>query len=91
MNVDRAQIAEIIVLPDGLKKVFTAENLAAVVYKHLQKVEFLGGQVCQLTGTGGVSRVEIQFDAANVGGSAITVSFNDTVETIELGDVEINE
>lgn len=32
-----------------------------------------------------------QFDAANVGGSAITVSFNDTVETIELGDVEINE
>lgn len=32
-----------------------------------------------------------EFDAGNVGGSAITVSFNDTVETIELGDVEINE
>lgn len=33
----------------------------------------------------------IVFDASNVGGSTITVSFNDTVETIELGDVELND
>ncbi len=31
------------------------------------------------------------FDASNVGGSQITVSFNNTVETIDLGDIEINE
>ena len=31
------------------------------------------------------------FDASNVGGSKITVSFNNTVETIDLGDIEINE
>lgn len=31
------------------------------------------------------------FDASNVGGGTITVTFNDTVETIELGDLELNE
>ena len=31
------------------------------------------------------------FDAPNVGGSAITVTFNNNVETIELGDLELNE
>ena len=30
-------------------------------------------------------------DAANVGNSTITVTFNDTVETIELGDIELND
>ena len=33
----------------------------------------------------------ILFDVANVGGTAITISFNDTVETVELGDLELNE
>lgn len=31
------------------------------------------------------------FDVSNVGGSTITISFNDTVETVELGDLELNE
>lgn len=31
------------------------------------------------------------FDASNVGGGTITISFNDTVETIELGDLELND
>lgn len=31
------------------------------------------------------------FDITNVGGAAIRISFNDTVETIELGDVELND
>lgn len=33
----------------------------------------------------------IVFDAGNVGGSTITVSFNNTVETIDLGDIELND
>lgn len=33
----------------------------------------------------------IMFDAPNVGGSAITITFNNNVETIELGDLELNE
>lgn len=33
----------------------------------------------------------LYFDAPNVGGASITVSFNDTVETIELGDYELND
>lgn len=33
----------------------------------------------------------IVFDAANVGGSSITVTFNDNVETIDLGDLELND
>lgn len=31
------------------------------------------------------------FDASNVGGATITVTFNNTVETISLGDVELND
>lgn len=31
------------------------------------------------------------FDADNVGGTAITVRFNNTVETVELGDYELND
>ena len=31
------------------------------------------------------------FDVTNVGGGAITIRFNDTVETIELGDHELND
>lgn len=31
------------------------------------------------------------FDVTNVGGAAITISFNDTVETVELGDYELND
>ena len=33
----------------------------------------------------------IVFDASNVGGATITISFNDTVETVELGDKELND
>ena len=31
------------------------------------------------------------FDAPNVGGSTITITFNNNVETIELGDLELND
>lgn len=31
------------------------------------------------------------FDTDNVGGTAITVKFNNTVETVELGDYELND
>lgn len=31
------------------------------------------------------------FDADNVGGSSITIRFNENVETVELGDVELND
>lgn len=31
------------------------------------------------------------FDASNVGGASISVSFDNTVETIELGDLELND
>ena len=31
------------------------------------------------------------FDVTNVGGATITIRFNDTVETIELGDYELND
>ena len=31
------------------------------------------------------------FDASNVGGATITITYNDTVETIDLGDYELNE
>lgn len=33
----------------------------------------------------------IMFDVANVGGSTITISFNNVVETVELGNLELNE
>lgn len=31
------------------------------------------------------------FDVTNVGGATITIKFNDTVETVELGDFELND
>lgn len=31
------------------------------------------------------------FDVTNAGGAAITIKFNDTVETVELGDYELND
>ncbi len=31
------------------------------------------------------------FDVSNVGGSSITIKFNDNVETIDLGDFELND
>ena len=33
----------------------------------------------------------VLFDASNVGGATITVSFDNTVETIDLGDIELND
>ena len=33
----------------------------------------------------------LAFDASSVGGSTITISFNDVVEEIELGNVELND
>ena len=33
----------------------------------------------------------IVFDASNVGGATITISFNNNVETINLGDIELND
>lgn len=33
----------------------------------------------------------IRFDASNVGGLKVTVTFDDTVETVDCGDVELND
>ena len=33
----------------------------------------------------------LAFDVNNVGGATLTVTFNDEVETVELGDIELNE
>lgn len=33
----------------------------------------------------------VTFDASNVGGTTITVTFNDTVEEVDLGDIELND
>ena len=33
----------------------------------------------------------LAFDVNNVGGATLTVTFNDTVETVDLGDIELNE
>lgn len=33
----------------------------------------------------------VTFDASGVGGASITVTFNDTTETIDLGDIELND
>ena len=33
----------------------------------------------------------IKFDASNIGGLKVTVTFNDTVETVDCGDLELNE
>jgi hypothetical protein len=31
------------------------------------------------------------FDVAGTGSGAVTITFNNTVETVELGDVELND
>ncbi len=33
----------------------------------------------------------LKFDASNIGGVTVTVTFDDKVETVELGDVELND
>lgn len=33
----------------------------------------------------------LAFDVTNVGGAGITISFNDNVETVNLGDIELND
>ena len=33
----------------------------------------------------------LYFDASKVGGSTITITFNDSVEEVELGNVELND
>ena len=33
----------------------------------------------------------LTFDVSNVGGSTISISFDDTVEEVELGNVELND
>lgn len=45
----------------------------------------------EYTGLDEATAYTLNFDASNVGGSTITISFNDTVETIDLGDFELND
>lgn len=45
----------------------------------------------EYTGLDEATAYAINFDAPAVGGSTITISFNDTVETVELGDYELND
>lgn len=45
----------------------------------------------EYTGLDEATAYTINFDAPNVGGSTITISFNDTVEVVELGDYELND
>lgn len=45
----------------------------------------------EYTGLDEATAYTINFDAPNVGGSTITISFNDTVDTVELGDYELND
>jgi hypothetical protein len=43
------------------------------------------------TGLKEATAYTILFDASNVGGSSITITFDNTVEIIDLGDVELND
>jgi hypothetical protein len=45
----------------------------------------------EYTGLDEATAYTINFDAPNVGGSTITISCNDTVETVELGDYKLND
>lgn len=45
----------------------------------------------EYTGLDEATAYTIEFDVNNVGGATISVSFNDTVETVELGDYELND
>lgn len=74
------------------------ETKAAFVDGYKIKVEgVLTGEVKtynfskEYTGLDEATAYTINFDAPNVGGSTITISFNDTVETVELGDYELND
>ena len=61
MHVHRAQVAQIVVLPDGFQKVFAAENLAAVADEQLKQIEFLRREVDLLLADG--HRAVVQVDA----------------------------
>ena len=43
------------------------------------------------TGLAPATAYNMVFDIAGVGNGAVTVTFNNTVETVELGDVELND
>lgn len=43
------------------------------------------------TGINPATCYTVTFDASSVGGTSITVTFNDTTETIDLGDIELND
>lgn len=45
----------------------------------------------EYTGLDAATAYTISFDAPTAGGSTITISFNDTVETVDLGDFELND
>lgn len=45
----------------------------------------------EYTGLNEATAYTINFDAPNVGGSTITITFNNDVETVELGDYELND
>ena len=74
------------------------ETKAAFIDGYKIKVEgVLTGEVKtynfskEYTGLDEATAYTINFDAPNVGGSTITISFNETVETVELGDYELND
>ncbi len=60
VHVYGAQIAQVVVLPDGLQQVFTAEDLAAVGGEELQKIKLLGGEVDLLAADGDAAVVQVQ-------------------------------
>lgn len=43
------------------------------------------------TGLASATAYNMVFDVAGVGNGTVTISFNNTVETVELGDVELND
>lgn len=43
------------------------------------------------TGINPATCYTVTFDASSVGGTSVTVTFNDTTETIDLGDIELND
>lgn len=45
----------------------------------------------EYTGLNEATAYTINLDAPNVGGSTITITFNNDVETVELGDYELND
>lgn len=45
----------------------------------------------EYTGLASATAYNMIFDVAGVGNGTLTISFNNTVETVELGDVELND